>query len=714
MESKVTTSAIVNGTIESNLCRWTIPWYELTEQLASNSICHVFKACRKGFEQSFVVKILKAEYADDARTIKRFENAAKQAATINQPNLVPTYDHGITTDGLPYYVTDFIDGVPLSTIIRDHGVLPDDEAIDIFIQICDALEGAHSEAVLHHNLKPGNVFITKTTAGNHLVKVTDIGVTKFLPAINYTNFLNTNDEHTKIRQSATTVEKAGLVEDAGSVDNPASVENAAYAEDAGLAEIVELPTNAQNLMANGISDARYMSPEQCRGEKLDARSDVYSLGCLMYHTLGGKPPHKGSNPIFTALKRIEKNPVPLSQRFPELDVSLALENVVMRALHEDKELRYQTIADLRQDLVLIKEAAQAALLRRKRSDPLPVHGRISDHIYSRLVLLTVFVISIFITYSNHTLNENIINKAKTSALHSTPQANPPESESDTPVIGKSDQAGSSLFDIYSTNGRLLFSAYGASFGEVLEHSAKNGIDMSNANLKGQVLMGLSLPNAKLSNADFNNANLTGTDFSHANLQDAQFSSSTVNGAIFDYARLQGSIFTDSDFSDSRFYSADVRNSHWRDCTLDRANLSAANFSGAQVFQVDLPGASLAGTNGLVVQNRFPEVKDNFVLTSIDGRMLYKSQNKQTFKETVEEAIRNGISLKDVNFRAVDLSQANLAKADLRNADLRGTLLSGARLENADLTGASASGAFLESSADELQRSGVKGWQVLMP
>jgi uncharacterized protein YjbI with pentapeptide repeats len=697
MDSKVTTSAIVNGTIENDLCRWTIPWYELTEQLTSNSICHVFKACRTGFEQSFIVKILKAEYADDARTVKRFENAAKQAATINQPNLVPTYDHGITTDGLPYYVTDFVDGVPLSTIIRDHGVLPDDEAIDIFIQICDALEGAHSEAILHHNLKPGNVFITKTKAGNPLVKVTDIGVTKFLPALDCTSFLDENGESTTITEDAS------------------PIETAAFGDDTGLTEIVDNSTNAQILLSKGISDARYMSPEQCRGEKLDARSDVYSLGCLMYHTLGGKPPHKGSSPIFTALKQIDKHHVPLSQRFPELDVSLALENVVMRSLHKDKELRYQTIADLRQDLVLIKEAAQAALLRRKTSDPLPVHGHhMSNQVYSRLVLLTVLIISVFITYSNHTLNESIISKAKTEAPLSTPQTSPPATESDTPVIGKSEQPGYSLYDINSTDGRLLFSAYGSSFGQVLEDSAQHGIDMSNANLKGQNLTGLSLSNAKLRNADFNNANLTGTSFSHADLQAAQFSSSTVNGATFDFAKLEDSTFTDSDFSDSRFYSADLRSSHWRDCNLDRANLSAANFSGAQVYQVDLPGASLVGTNGLVVQNRFPEVKDNFVLTSTDGRSLYKSQNKQTFKETVEEAVRNGISLKDVNLRAVDLSQANLANADLRNADLRGALLSGAKLNNADLTGASATGAFSDTSDYDLEIAGVKGWQVLSP
>jgi serine/threonine protein kinase len=695
MESKVTTSVIANSKIENDLRRWTIPWYELTEHLTSNSICHVFKACRKGFEQIFIVKILKAEYANDARIVKKFKNAARQAATINQPNLVPTYDHGITTDGLPYYVTDFVDGVPLSTIIRDHGVLPDDEAIDIFIQICDALEGVHSEAILHHNLKPGNVYITKTAAGNSLVKVTDIGVTKFLPALNCTSFSDVNDDST------------------ATAENGAPIETAAIDADADLTEIAEHSSDAQIMMAKGISDARYMSPEQCRGEKLDARSDVYSLGCLMYHTLGGKPPHKGSSPIFTALKQIEKHPVPLSQRFPELDVSLALENVVMRSLHKDKELRYQTIADLRQDLVLIKEAAQAALLRRKRSDPLPAHGQINSQHYSRLVLLTVFIISLFITYSNHTLNETMISKVSVDAPP-TQQTNPPITESDTPVIGSSDQSGYSLYDIYSTDGKLLYSAYGQSFGHVLQWSALQGIDMSKANLHGQNLVGLSLCNAKLRDADFSNANVTGTCFNHADLQAAQFSSSTANGASFDHAKLQNSIFTDSDLSDSRFYSADLRSSHWRDCNLDRANLSAANFSDAQVFQVDLPGASLIGTSGLVVQNRFPEVKDNFVLTSTDGRRLYKSQSKQTFKETVEEAVRNGISLKDVNLRAVDLSQTNLANADLRDSDLRGALLSGAKLDNADLTGASAVGAFSDASDSQLQKAGVKGWQALMP
>jgi serine/threonine protein kinase len=661
MESKVTISEIVNETMDDDLCRWEIPWYELTEQIASNSICHVFKARRQGFEQNFVVKILKAEYADDACTIKRFENAAKKAATINQPNLVPTYEHGITNDGLPYYVTDFIDGIPLSTVIREHGVLPDDEAIDIFIQICDALKEAHSESVLHHNLKPGNVFITKTTAGHPMVKVTDIGVTKFLPAIECTNDRNSDE-------------------------------------------------NAQD---EGISDARYMSPEQCRGDKLDERSDVYSLGCLMYHTLGGKPPHKGSSAIFTALKQIEKHPVPLSQRFPELDVSLALENVVMRAINKDREMRYQTIADLQQDLILIKEAAQAALLRRRRSDSVPVNPQTTNRVYPRLVLLSVFVITVFITYSNQALNQSVVDKTQTAALHSTPQATLPASESDTPVIGQSDQIGS-LFDIYSTDGKLIFSAYGGSLGEVLENSAKSGIDMTNANFKGQSLTGLSLSNAKLRNADFNNADLTGTNFTHANLQDAQFSSSTISGAIFDYAKLQDSTFTDSEASDSRFYSADLRSSRWRDCNLDRANLSAANFSGAQVFQVELPGASLISTSGLVLQNRFHEVKDNFVLTSTDGRWLYKSLIKQSFKQTVEEAIRNGISLKDVNLRAVDLYDANLANADLRNADLRGALLTGAKLDNADLTGANATGASLDTSPLDLENSGIKGWQVLLP
>ncbi len=660
MDSKVTDSIIADQTVESDPSRWKIPWYELIEEIPSNSICHVYRARRKGFEQNFLVKVLKTQFASDAQSKKRFELAAKKVAGINQANLVPIYDHGYTGDGLPYFVSDFVDDVSLSTIIRERGGLEDDEAIDIFIQICDALNTAHAAALLHHNLKPGNVFITKSADKAAIVKITDIGIIKVPPTITM-----------KIFQTTT-------------CDEP--------------------------------SDARYMSPEQCRGEKLDARADVYSLGCLMYHTLGGKPPHRGSNSVFTALKQIEKHPVPLSQRFPELDISLALENVVMRALNKDRETRYQTIADLQQDLKAIQEAAETARLRTRTLAPFSSTSHMRERSFARLYLAAVFVIAICITYSNHTLNQHdagTANVAETSIAESMQQSESSASENQNTSINQANDSTWKLVNVYSDDGKKIFTGYGAGFGDVLERAVRSDVDLTNANLKGQNLAGLNLANGKFRDADFSNADLTGTNFYRANLDNAQFSSCTINGANLDHATLRNSIFTDSDLSDTRFYAASLCNSYFRDCNLDRANLSAANFAGANVFQIEMPDATMTGTSGLFVHKRFPERTANFVLTSTDGRRLYKSPTMLTFKQTVEEAIKNGISLRDANLRAADLSDANLANADLRNADLRGALLNNARLNNTDITGARAVGVCLNESAEELQKSGAIGWQALV-
>ncbi|GAY13988.1 Stk1 family PASTA domain-containing Ser/Thr kinase [Mycobacterium sp. shizuoka-1] len=266
--------------------------YELGEILGFGGMSEVHMARDTRLHRDVAVKVLRADLARDPSFYLRFRREAQNAAALNHPAIVAVYDTGEaeTSNGpLPYIVMEYVDGVTLRDIVHTDGPIPPRRAIEIIADACQALNFSHQHGIIHRDVKPANIMISKTGA----VKVMDFGIARALA-------------------------------------------------DAG---------NSVTQTAAVIGTAQYLSPEQARGEPVDARSDVYSLGCVLYEILTGEPPFVGDSPVAVAYQHVREDPVPPSHKNP--GISPELDAVVLKALAKNPDNRYQTAAEMRTDLVRV-------------------------------------------------------------------------------------------------------------------------------------------------------------------------------------------------------------------------------------------------------------------------------------------------------------------------------------------------------------------------
>jgi len=266
--------------------------YELGEILGFGGMSEVHLARDIRLHRDVAVKVLRADLARDPSFYLRFRREAQNAAALNHPAIVAVYDTGeaeTAAGPLPYIVMEYVDGVTLRDIVNTDGPLPPRRAIEIIADACQALNFSHQNGIIHRDVKPANIMISKTNA----VKVMDFGIAR------------------------------AIADSGNSVTQTAAV----------------------------IGTAQYLSPEQARGESVDARSDVYSLGCVLYEILTGEPPFTGDSPVAVAYQHVREDPVPPSRRHE--GISAALDAVVLKALAKNPENRYQTAAEMRADLVRV-------------------------------------------------------------------------------------------------------------------------------------------------------------------------------------------------------------------------------------------------------------------------------------------------------------------------------------------------------------------------
>lgn len=270
--------------------------YELGEILGFGGMSEVHLARDTRLHRDVAIKVLRADLARDPSFYLRFRREAQNAAALNHPAIVAVYDTGeaeTPTGPLPYIVMEYVDGVTLRDIVHSDGPMEARRAIEVIADACQALNFSHQHGIIHRDVKPANIMISKTGA----VKVMDFGIARALA-------------------------------DANSVTQTAAV----------------------------IGTAQYLSPEQARGEKVDARSDVYSLGCVLYEILTGEPPFIGDSPVAVAYQHVREDPVPPSQRNPA--ISPELDAVVLKSLAKNPDNRYQTAAEMRADLVRVHSGQQ--------------------------------------------------------------------------------------------------------------------------------------------------------------------------------------------------------------------------------------------------------------------------------------------------------------------------------------------------------------------
>jgi serine/threonine-protein kinase len=262
--------------------------YRIVRKLGSGGMANVYLAEDQELGRRVAIKILNDRHAGDEQFVERFRREAKNAAGLSHPNIVSIYDRGEATEGTYYIAMEYLDGRSLKELIVSRGPAPIPIAIDYTRQILAALRFAHRNGVIHRDIKPHNILVDSEGR----VKVTDFGI--------------------------------------------------ARAEQAGA--------SAQQMTEAGsiIGTAQYLSPEQARGTRVDATSDLYSLGIVLYELLTGTVPFSGETPVEIAMKHLSAIPDPPSER--RHDVPHALDMVVLRALAKDPRDRYQSAEEMDADL----------------------------------------------------------------------------------------------------------------------------------------------------------------------------------------------------------------------------------------------------------------------------------------------------------------------------------------------------------------------------
>ena len=258
--------------------------YEIIEKVGNGGMATVYKAEDKVLKRNVAVKVLKDEFTTDEEFIKRFEIEAQSAARLTHPNIVSIYDVG-SEDNLYYIVMELIRGKTLKEIIvEERGPLPWKWSVNVAIQIASALEMAHKNNIIHRDIKPHNIIITE----DGIAKVTDFGIAKAVSNSTITAFGTT------------------------------------------------------------IGSVHYFSPEHARGGYTDAKSDLYSLGVVMYEMVTGRVPFDADTPVSVALKHMQEEPEEPIELNPNLPS--AVNRIIMKALKKDTTLRYQTATDMLADL----------------------------------------------------------------------------------------------------------------------------------------------------------------------------------------------------------------------------------------------------------------------------------------------------------------------------------------------------------------------------
>jgi serine/threonine-protein kinase len=263
--------------------------YELDGVVGRGGMAEVYRARDIRLDRIVAIKTLRADLARDQIFQARFRREAQSAASLNHPSIVAVYDTGedmATGLPVPYIVMEYVDGRTVRDLLQEgHRLLPE-RSLEIIDGVLRALDYSHQAGIVHRDIKPGNVMVTR----NGDIKVMDFGIARAM-----------SDAQATMTQTAQV-----------------------------------------------IGTAQYLSPEQARGERVDSRSDLYSTGCLLYEMLTGRPPFTGDSPVAIAYQHVRENPVPPSRVDP--DVPPWADAIVLKAMAKSPADRYQTAADMRADL----------------------------------------------------------------------------------------------------------------------------------------------------------------------------------------------------------------------------------------------------------------------------------------------------------------------------------------------------------------------------
>ena len=267
--------------------------YQIIKKIGGGGMAEVYKARCTLLNRYVAIKVLRDEFRNDREFIARFNTEAQAAASLTHPNIVSVFDVGCE-NGIHYIVMEFVEGVTLKEYIRRNGALPWRQALNFAVQICQAIEYAHKKGIIHRDIKPQNIMVCE----NNVLKVMDFGIARNL-------------------------NKNGQTQDG----------------------------------KNAIGTVHYISPEQARGGYVDAKTDIYSIGVVLYEMMTGKLPFDHENAVSVAIMHMQQKPVP--PRELVLSIPAALEEVCLKAMSKEQAQRFQTAGEMLDSLQKVLQAQGA-------------------------------------------------------------------------------------------------------------------------------------------------------------------------------------------------------------------------------------------------------------------------------------------------------------------------------------------------------------------
>ena len=265
--------------------------YEIIAAMAAGGMGQIYKAKHKLMNRVVAIKTIHMSLVSSGAVLQRFQQEAQAISTLNHPNILTVFDFFISDDGQPYLVMDFLQGTNLQEVLKSEGRLDLSRALPILIAACSGFQHAHEHGVIHRDIKPANLMLVNFGGNIDFVKIVDFGIAKVVPA----------------------------------------------------------DGEARHLTATGdtFGSPEFMSPEQCRAKSPDARSDVYSLGCVMYQALTGCSAFVSHDPMEIMYKQVHDLPTLPSEVCPAANLPKAVDALVMKAIQKDPADRFQTMDEMR-------------------------------------------------------------------------------------------------------------------------------------------------------------------------------------------------------------------------------------------------------------------------------------------------------------------------------------------------------------------------------
>lgn len=269
--------------------------YKIESLVAKGAVGSVYRARHQFIERNVAIKVLHGYLGADPESLLRFHREAKALSRLDHPNLITLHDFGLIDDGQPFFVMEFLEGTTLSSLLQEKDHLPVEQALEIFAQVCSALQQAHDRQIVHRDLKPANIVLVEKDGNPNFVKLVDFSIAK-------------------------------LPETGSQVEPQLTVEGTICGSPA------------------------YMSPEQCRGADLDHRSDIYSLGVVLFETLSGRRPFSAKDLVSLMYLHVTDDPPSINEVRADLQFSSEIDTFIARVLSKDPADRPQTVQEFEKEM----------------------------------------------------------------------------------------------------------------------------------------------------------------------------------------------------------------------------------------------------------------------------------------------------------------------------------------------------------------------------